>query len=119
MKVKVCSLPDVRTSKKGKVYAVFSVQDTRGRVFRVLAFDSLATQLDPINRQGADIIVDGEVSTDRNGDDVIYLSGFKTEQGSPENRSGGAPARPIVVSAYPEYELREDEERRTWARFKR
>ena len=117
MKARVYTVAEVKISKKGEPYALFSIKDDRGKVYKVLAFGELANQCSAISKQGEEIICDGNVTQEKGtGDDLIFLTAFTF----PERRLAkkGGSKRPVVGATNQRpYKMWMDEEKRLWVRY--
>ena len=119
MKGKVELLPQIKISKAGKTYGVFTVRDSRGSVVKCLAFNDIASRLGTIDRSGMDIIVDGNESVDKaTGEKVIYVDVFTCpEKTEATGGKGGGTKRPTTVSQGQPFKMWTDEKGLLWVRY--
>lgn len=114
MRAYVYVIAEIKLSKKGEPYAVFSIKDERTRVFKCLAFGELASKCDVINRQGEEIICDGNIKDN----DTIFLTAFTLPERKklPGTKKAGSRGGIMVTDSRP-YTLSIDDEKRVWVRY--
>lgn len=120
MKGKVYTPADVKLSKKGAPYAIFSIQDSKGNIFKCLAFNELAKKCEVIDRVSESIIVDGDIKPETGSSDMnIFLKAFVLpEREKMIGDSTGGSRRPsVMVTDSRPYELTMRPDKTLWCRW--